>query len=51
MDQVKTFRQMQEEAFKIQKDMFIRIQDLKLLDLSEDDIKKYFKKANVRTKK
>ena len=29
---------MQEEAFRIQKDMFIRIQDLKLLDLSEDDI-------------
>ena len=27
---------MQEEAFKIQKDMFIRIQDLKLLDLSKD---------------
>ena len=29
---------MQEEAFRIQKDMFIRIQDLKLLDLDEDEI-------------
>ena len=37
-DMVKTFRKMQEEAFRIQKDMFIRIQDLKLLDLDEDDI-------------
>ena len=37
-DMVKTFKQMQEEAFRIQKDMFIRIQDLKLLDLDEDDI-------------
>ena len=30
---------MQEEAFRIQKDMYIRIKDLKLLDVSEDDIK------------
>ena len=35
-DMVRTFRKMQEEAFRIQKDMFIRIQDLKLLDLDED---------------
>jgi hypothetical protein len=50
MDQVKTFRQMQEEAFRIQKDMFIRIQDLKLLDLSEDDINDILKKAGVSRK-
>ena len=37
-DMVRTFRKMQEEAFRIQKDMYIRIQDLKLLDLDEDDI-------------
>ena len=35
---VRTFIKMQEEAFRIQKDMFIRIQDLKLLDLDEFDI-------------
>ena len=45
MDQVNTFRQMQEEAFRIQKDMFIRIKDLKLLDVSEDDIYDILKKA------
>jgi hypothetical protein len=50
MDQVKTFRKMQEEAFRIQKDMFIRIQDLKLLDLSEDDINDILKKAGVSNK-
>ena len=37
-DMVRTFIKMQEEAFRIQKDMFIRIQDLKLLDLDEDEI-------------
>ena len=41
---------MQEEAFRIQKDMFIRIQDLKLLDLSEDDINDILKKAGVSRK-
>jgi hypothetical protein len=35
---VKTYQQMQEEAFRIQKDMFITIKDLQLLDLSEDSI-------------
>ena len=50
MDQVKTFRDMQEEAFRIQKDMYIRIQDLKLLDLSEDEISGILKKAGVSRK-
>ena len=36
---------MQEEAFRIQKDMFIRIKDLQLLDLSEDDIEDILEKA------
>jgi len=50
MSQVKTFRDMQNEAFRIQKDMFIRIQDLKLLDLSEDNINDILKKAGVSRK-
>jgi len=47
MDQVKTYKKMQDEAFRIQKDMFIRIQDLKLLDLSEDDIDNILRKSGV----
>lgn len=50
MTQVKTFEKMQEEAFRIQKDMFIRIQDLKLLDLSEDDIDNILKKSGVSSR-
>jgi len=50
MTQVKTYEKMQEEAFRIQKDMFIRIQDLKLLDLSEDDIDNILKKSGVSRK-
>ena len=50
MTQVKTFKNMQDEAFRIQKDMFIRIQDLKLLDLSEDDINDILKKSGVSRK-
>ena len=38
-DLVNTFRDMQDEAFRIQKDMYIRIKDLELLDLSK--ISKY----------
>jgi hypothetical protein len=49
-DMVKTFRKMQEEAFRIQKDMFIRIQDLKLLDLDEDDIVDILIKSGVNKK-
>ena len=39
-DLVKTFENMQDEAFRIQKDMYIRIKDLELLDLSKS---KYMK--------
>jgi hypothetical protein len=44
---VKTYREMQEEAFRIQKDMYIRIQDLKLLDLSDFQIDQILEKAGV----
>ena len=49
-DMVRTFRKMQEEAFRIQKDMFIRIQDLKLLDLDEDTIEEIMIKAGTSKK-
>ena len=45
MTQVKTFKKMQDEAFRIQKDMYIRIEDLKLLDLSENKIYDIMKKS------
>ena len=48
-DMVKTYINMQEEAFKLQKDMFITIEDLKLLDLSEDDIFEILKESRVNT--
>jgi len=37
-DMVRTFDNMQQEAFRIQKDMYIRIKDLELLDLSKSKI-------------
>jgi hypothetical protein len=49
-DMVRTFIKMQEEAFRIQKDMFIRIQDLKLLDLDEDDIEEIMIKSGASKK-
>ena len=47
---VNTFNQMQQEAFRIQKDMYIRIQDLKLLDLSENKIYEIMKKSGTSKK-
>ena len=44
---VKTYEDMQEEAFRVQKDMFIRMQDLKLLDLSDFQIDEILKEAGV----
>ena len=41
---------MQDEAFRIQKEMFIRIKDLQLLDLSEDQIYDIMKKSGVSKK-
>ena len=49
-DMVRTFKKMQEEAFRIQKDMFIRIQDLKLLDLDEDTIEEIMIKSGTSKK-
>ena len=46
-DMIRTYREMQEEAFRIQKDMYIRIQDLKLLDLSDFQIDQILEKAGV----
>ena len=47
---IKTYEDMQDEAFRIQKDMFIRIQDLKLLDLSSGTIDEILRKAGVSRK-
>jgi hypothetical protein len=35
---VDDFEKMQEEAFRIQRDLYMKIQDMKMLDLSDDDI-------------
>ncbi|ANS05659.1 hypothetical protein [uncultured Mediterranean phage] len=45
------FEQMQEEAFKIQQEMYNIIQDALLLDLDESDIKKVLKEAQIPAKK
>ena len=49
-DMVKTFEQMQDEAFRIQKDMYIRIKDLKLLDLSNSQISDILRKQGTPNK-
>jgi len=49
-DMVNTFNQMQQEAFRIQKDMYIRIQDLKLLDLSDRQIYDIMKESGASKK-
>ena len=46
-DMVETFKDMQEEAFKIQKDMYIRVKDLQLLDLDDDTIKEIMVDSGV----
>ena len=47
---VDTFNQMQQEAFRIQKDMYIRIKDLQLLDLDDDQIYDIMKKSGTSKK-
>jgi len=47
---IKTFEDMQDEAFRIQKDMYIRIKDLELLDLSKSQIYEIMKKQGTSTK-
>ena len=49
-DTVETFIKMQEEAFRIQKDMYIRIKDLELLDLSRSKIYEIMKKSGASRK-
>jgi len=44
---VKAFDRMQERAFRIQKDMFIRIEDMKLLDVDNRTIRKVLENARV----
>ena len=46
-DMVATFKNMQEEAFRIQKDMYIRIKDFELLGLDETDIRKILTNSGV----
>ena len=47
---VAKFNQMQQEALRIQKDMYIRIKDLRLLDLSENKIYDIMKQAGTSKK-
>ena len=49
-DMVNTFNEMQQEAFRIQKDMYIRIKDLELLDLKKSTIFQIMKKSGASTK-
>ncbi len=49
-DMVRTFINMQEEEFRNQKDMFIRIKDFQLLGLDEDQIDDILKAAGVSKK-
>ena len=46
-DMVREFDIMQEEDFRIQKDMFIRIEDMKLLNVDTRTIKKILEKAGT----
>jgi hypothetical protein len=46
-DMVRTFNEMQQEAFRIQKDMYIRIKDLELLDLKKSKIYEIMKSAGA----
>ena len=46
-DMVKDFDKMQEDDFRLQKDMFIRIEDMKLLKVEDRTIKKILEKAQV----
>tara|TARA_A100001011_G_scaffold311243_1_gene328212 strand:- start:63 stop:896 length:834 start_codon:yes stop_codon:yes gene_type:complete len=46
-DMVRTFNEMQQEAFRIQKDMYIRIKDLELLDLKKSKIYEIMKSSGA----
>jgi len=47
---VDEFNEMQEKAFRIQKDFYIKLKDLQMLDIDEDTIRKILKKGGSTTK-
>ena len=47
---VDEFNKMQEQAFRIQKEFYIKIKDLQMLDLDEDVIREILKKAGANNK-
>jgi len=47
---VDEFNKMQEQAFRIQKEFFIKIKDFQMLDMDEDVIREILKKAKVSNK-
>ena len=47
---VKEFKDIQDEAFRVQRDFYIKLKDLQLLDLDEFTIKKILKDANIPNK-
>ena len=49
-DMVNTFNEMQKEAYRIQKDMYIRIKDLELLDLKKSKIFEIMKSSGASRK-
>lgn len=49
-DIVNTFEQMQDEAFRLQKDMYITIKDLQLLDLSKNKIEEILESTGLNKK-
>jgi hypothetical protein len=47
---VAEFEKMQDEAFRIQRDLYMKIKDFQMLDLDEDTIADILKEANVNKK-
>jgi len=47
---VAEFEKMQEEAFKIQRDLYMNVQDMRMLDLSRDKIEDILKEAGMSKK-
>ena len=47
---VAEFKKMQDEAFRIQRDLYMKIKDFQMLDLDEDTIADILKEANVNKK-
>jgi hypothetical protein len=47
---VKEFKDIQDEAFRIQRDFYIKLKDLELLDLKKSTIRKILEDANISNK-